>query len=529
MMPDFKSDKYPLFILIAVVFLAFGNSLFHQFTYDDHKGIEGNRSIESLRNLDLLFSKKYFNIFGERSYRPVVTASYFFDHFLWGKRPFGYHLTNVLLHAFASLTFYFFLSYFFRERMARLFAALLFSLHPAVCEPVNSISFREDILAGLFVLMTLLLFLSKRPASPLHLCLGVFTGLFALFSKESALPLFIICLLFFVLYKKESGSYLKRALPFLILQFFILIFYVIIRFKIMVPDEEWNTRLLGGSASAAMAHSGFLFSKTWFTFIFPFHLNADYAFWNIKGALTPYSIGGALFICGYLILLMFFYKKRHNRIFIGLIWILLFFIPSSNLIPLTNPFAERYLYLALPGFAILGGFLYESILLNIKAQNERRKNILSLGIPTIFLMLLAFLSINRNLVWSTDKTLWESTLEREPDSVRALNGVGLVMIQKWRLEKAAELFQHALALDPLDYEVRNNLAVAHIRDGKPDLAKSELEKALRIKPDYAAAHYNLGRLYLSEGEEGLEKARRHLMRALELGYPVPDTFKEKIK
>jgi tetratricopeptide (TPR) repeat protein len=527
-MHNIKSDILPVILLIVIISLVFGNTLFHQFTYDDHKGIEDNRHIESLHDFPLLFSGKYFSIFGERSYRPVVTASYFFDHLLWGKHASGYHLTNVLLHILTVLFFYIFLRYFFEDRMARLFAALFFALHPAVCEPVNSISFREDLLAGLFVMISLVLILSSRGKSPLYLSLGIFTGLLALFSKESAMPLFFICLLFFVLKKGASGSDINRRISLLVSQFLVLMFYLIIRFRIMIPGEVWKSRLLGGGASAAAAHSGFLFLKAWQTLLFPFRLNVDYVFWNIRGIWTPYSIGGALFLCNYFPVLLYLYKKHHKRMFAGLCWILLFFIPSSNMIPLTNPFAERYLYLILPGFAILAGLLYETILFRIKDHNGRSNNFLSFIIPSFLLLLLAFLSINRNLVWSTDKTLWTSTLNREPNSVRALNGVGLDFIQKGEHENAADLFQRALVLDPLDYEVRNNLAVVYIKDGKPDIAKSELVKALQIKSDFAAAHYNLARIYFSEGEEGLENARQHLMRALQLGYPVPDTIIKQI-
>lgn len=524
----FKSDILPILLIVVIISLIFGNILFHQFTYDDHKGIENNRYIESLRNFPYLFSKKYFSAFGERSYRPVVTASYFFDHQLWGKRAFGYHLTNLLLHILTVVFFYIFLRYFFEDRNVRLFAALFFALHPVVCEPVNSLSFREDLLTGLFVMTTLVLILSSRDRSPLHLIAGVFTGLFALFSKESAIPLFFICLLLFSLrIGQKNGSKKILSVPALTLQFLILVIYILIRFGIMVPKDVWQTRLLGGDAAAASAHSGFLFFKVWQTLVWPFHLNADYVFRDIRGIITPYSIMGMLFLFLYFFLLFLIYKRGYKRLFAGLCWILLFFIPSSNLIPLTNPFAERYLYLILPGFSILTALGFEYIQKKMKGKYVKQQNILYI-FPILLLIFIAALSVNRNLVWSTDKTLWSATLEREPGSVRALNGVGLVFIQKGEFDKAEKLFHNALSIDPRDYELRNNLAVVYIHTQKPDRAKEELEKALRIKPDYAAAHYNLARLYFYEGEKGLEKARIHLKRALELGYPVPDSFKDHI-
>ena len=188
----------------------------------------------------------------------------------------------------------------------------------------------------------------------------------------------------------------------------------------------------------------------------------------------------------------------------ALLWILAFFLPVSNLIPLTNPFAERYLYLPLMGLAIIVGWLFESL-------KFRRWT-------WILILALAWLSNQRNLVWSNDDTLWAATLKTEPRSMRALNGLGLFHLSRQNLIQSRKIFQTALEYDPDDYEVRNNFAVALILSDMPLQAEAELKKAIILKPDYGKAHYNLARLYKGMGKA--DEAQRHLEAAIKSGYPA---------
>src|SRR6185295_4375782 len=36
-------------------------------------------------------------------YRPVQNISYMFDYWIWAGNPFGYHLTNVIVHSLSGL------------------------------------------------------------------------------------------------------------------------------------------------------------------------------------------------------------------------------------------------------------------------------------------------------------------------------------------------------------------------------------------------------------------------------------------
>ena len=70
------------------------NALDNPFVYDDFFTVTGNPSIASAA--DPRWTLVYM------PFRPVINFSYAADHRLWGYRPFGYHVTSVLLHAAVS-------------------------------------------------------------------------------------------------------------------------------------------------------------------------------------------------------------------------------------------------------------------------------------------------------------------------------------------------------------------------------------------------------------------------------------------
>ena len=45
-----------------------------------------------------------------------------------------------------------------------------------------------------------------------------------------------------------------------------------------------------------------------------------------------------------------------------------------------------------------------------------------------------------------------------------------------------------------------NLALQHKREGNTSAAIGECETALKLRPDYAAAHFTLGNLYRGQGD-----------------------------
>src|SRR3989338_5659146 len=154
-----------LILLISIA--IYSNTLKNGFVYDDEFTIVNNTLIKNFSNISKLFTKEYFTTSAEMSYRPVVTFTYFIDYSLYGIKPWGYHLTNLILHAMNGVILYIFLTLFIQPSQSSIFKllspplliSLLFITHPVLTEAVNAISFREVGLCFLFFISALILYI----------------------------------------------------------------------------------------------------------------------------------------------------------------------------------------------------------------------------------------------------------------------------------------------------------------------------------------------------------------------------------
>ncbi|MFI5398841.1 MAG: tetratricopeptide repeat protein [Candidatus Binatia bacterium] len=83
----------------------------------------------------------------------LVTLAVFF----WGSDPWGYHLTNVLLHVTAAVLFYVFLCPLVPSARAAALAAAIFAVHPLRMEAVSLAVQRKTVLAGVLWFLTLVI------------------------------------------------------------------------------------------------------------------------------------------------------------------------------------------------------------------------------------------------------------------------------------------------------------------------------------------------------------------------------------
>jgi len=145
-------------------------------------------------------------------YRPIASLSYAVEYWVWGLDPFGYHLTDLLLHAVAAALVVVLLveqwgrsgasgrpgSATPRARTVGLLAAALagglFATHPLTAEVVPVPARRHDVLATVFVLASLWTLArglnESRPGSKLrYLALSLGAYALGLGSKEVAVVL----------------------------------------------------------------------------------------------------------------------------------------------------------------------------------------------------------------------------------------------------------------------------------------------------------------------------------------------------
>lgn len=171
-------------------------------------------------------------------------------------------------------------------------------------------------------------------------------------------------------------------------------------------------------------------------------------------------------------------------------------MPVYNFAPLSNPFAERYLYLPVSGF-VMSTVYIALIAEKLKIGSvHRNRNVL---VFLFVLIVLSFSTIKRNTIWRDDYLLWSDTAAKMPNSIKAHNNLGAVYLSKGYYDEAIYKLKAVLRLNPNHADAHANLGVAYLSQGHIDEAISELKTVLKIKPGHTNAHTNLGIAYTRQG------------------------------
>jgi len=85
------------FLIALAIFLIYSPALRNDFVnWDDSEYVYENPNIRSLGSG---FFKWVFSAVVSSNWHPLTMLSYALDYFFWGLNPFGYHLTNIVLHS----------------------------------------------------------------------------------------------------------------------------------------------------------------------------------------------------------------------------------------------------------------------------------------------------------------------------------------------------------------------------------------------------------------------------------------------
>jgi len=160
-------------VLIALsAFLVFSPTLGHELVWDDIPIVLYAQKVVEEGGIGALVQAPFaIGVQGLDNptgyYRPVSLISMWISSSLDEPSPFPYHLTNVLLHVINSLLLFQLLNLVLPPGGGPLLGGLLFAVHPVHSESVAFVSGRTDLLATLFALLTVLLWIRYgQPESP---------------------------------------------------------------------------------------------------------------------------------------------------------------------------------------------------------------------------------------------------------------------------------------------------------------------------------------------------------------------------
>ena len=485
-----NADWFRCLAIGAIAILVHSPALQGQRIWDDQYLARDNPFIKSPVLIAESFRHYLFLDSLSAHYRPVQNISFILDYFLWNTDEFGFHLTNVVLHAGSGILLYFLLRQLFasflfsrfslrvrdhaRTRMpwisrGAFLVSMLWVVHPVHSAAVDYISGRADSLAFFFAAAGWLLFLKAQNLSQSILRFSLYgfaaaSGLIALLSREIAciwIVLFIahlLCVERGILFRRRVGAVVCCVLLFGI--------YTGLR---QLPGERptspsqagWTApvravlmvRALGDYARLMLVPANLHMERTVVDPI-SWRTNVD---WRKTINSEYLSILGLFLLGGFVYGGVKRGRGQSLRIFGGS-WFIVAYLPISNLVQLNATVAEHWLYLPVVGFLI---FLFGcAIELPVRCRH------LTTAIAIIAAGSLSLRSFVRSGDWANEETFYQRTLVAGGESPR----------------------------------VSVNLAQVYARRGDYAAAEKILRRVLQTNPDYPSARINLGNILLHEGK-----------------------------
>jgi protein O-mannosyl-transferase len=536
--PD-RLGRWAALILPALAFIAYHRSFRAPFVFDDIGDIVRNEALHTLWPPHWALVS-----------RPVARLSFALNHAIGGHSPFGYHVTNLAIHALAALVLFDLVRRSLRLPAVRdswsdreanwvaLISSAAWVVHPLHTSAVAYVVHRYESLAGLFFLVTLDGFvrgaLSPRPWR--RWSVAIVACILGCLTKEIVVTAPIIVLLLDrCLVAGSFRSAISRRwrvhlgmttcwIPFAI------------SFATQ-PRNQSQGFAVAGLTVANYARSQlsvllhYLHLAVW-----PWPLSIDYYDWPVArslGDVAPQAVVVAALAIAALAALV-----RRPAIGLAAASFFIILVPTSTVVPLLNELvAERRMYLPLAALLVLlsaalvrasrGRFTWApcigaipvAVWLGVTiARVDQMRSPIDLFEQTVrvrpnntrahYHLGLAYEEVGRK-----DDALHEFliSVKQEPSCVPCNNNAGALLGILGRFGEAEPFLARTVAVAPLDMRARANLELALLLQGKSAAAARAMRETLAVAPDSLPTLAALARLLATSPDEsvrnGAEAAR----------------------
>lgn len=432
--------------MVALAVLIHGQAIGHEFTWNDGTNILANEALTEVSNIPSFFVEAWgadaedatYRDRNSQYWRPVPMALWTLEAAVFGLSPAPFHAVNVLLHALTALLLLLFAWRLMPApgagRVGVLLGVIAWTVHPVHSEVVHVVSYGSDLLAGLFTIAGLAVWLGPEGRSarrgrvdrtlvvPLLFALGV--G-----SKEMAVTLPVLlgvldlCLLPVTV---RLGERVGRLAPVGL----VLLGYFALR-----------AALLGGGGQDFYAGAGpevVLFSMLDVISLYgrllivPWPLSPFYDWSALPPQATLFAVGplmGLLLVVSWCALGLWLWR-RERRLAFAVVLPLVVWIPVSHIVPIIIAAADRFLYVAAAGPLLLAALACAR-----STHAARWLTIMSLVVACH-----AGVTLVRGVDWRDDRTILEATVRDWPTSFNAWYGLAALHAREGRTQEAQAIW-----------------------------------------------------------------------------------------
>ncbi len=471
--------------------------------YDDQDYVTENVHVQNGLNLENIKWSCLHPV--SANWHPVTMLSHMLDCQLFALKPWGHHLTNVLLHCLNVVLVFALLQLLTGARWRSLLVAALFGWHPLHVESVAWVAERKDVLSTFFGLLALIFYaryaqlkIQNTKFWIQNYLLSLFFFSLGLMSKPMLVtwPFVMLLLDYWPLNRipnrQHSVSDLKLLLlekvPFFTLAAAASITTFVVQQQAGAVQMLESVPLTARFGNALISYWRYLGNIIWPTDLAVFYPHPGY--WPLAKVIAA----GACLVG--VSLLLFWKRRPYPYLLVGWLWFLGTLVPVIGLVQVgSQSKADRYAYIPSLGVLIL-------VVWGAYSLARGRRNLLILLALTSFTATILCFGATRHQLgyWQDSKTLFRHTLEVTKNNYVAQNHLGDALLQTGEVNEAFRHFQEALRLNP-DYDLaHNNLGCILFKNHLITEAIVQYREAIRLNPDFAEAHFNLGDALGKQGQ-----------------------------
>ncbi len=565
-----KTGECRRFVIVCVclmlgTLLLYSSAINHDFVnYDDGDYVTGNAHVQA--GLSWEGIKWAFTTGHASNWHPLTWISHELDCTLFGAKPLGPHLVNVLLHSINTLLLFLVMRRMTGKLWPSAFVAALFAWHPVHVESVAWISERKDVLSTFFWLLTMLSYARYVEESKVRLTPGPngfpspppvsFPTRDERFALRGPIRLervapsprsnvwYAFALVCFICGLMSKPMLVTLPFVLLLLDFWPLGRIYDLRLTIDESKREKHLHLsgvsfkrasiekvpflvlaIGSSAVTFLAQrkGGAVASVDNLTIIQRLS-NAVVSYLRYVGKmLCPTDLSvmyphpgnwpmwliavAAVFLLGLSALAIANLRAR-PYLAVGWFWYVGTLVPVIGLVQVgIQSMADRYLYVPSIGLSTIvawgvGDFVTARPKLQTVVAN----------MAGVTLLVCFFLTYEQIGYWANSETLFRHTVSATGNNYLAHNNLGFYLENQGKLDEAIEQYRKSIAIKPNYEEAQQNLGHALEIKGLHQEAFDHLIAALSIKPGLVEAHNNLGNVLDAMGrpEEAIHEYREAL-------------------
>jgi tetratricopeptide (TPR) repeat protein len=506
-------------ILVALAVLTLGiyaQVIGHQFiTFDDDSYIKENPMVN--RGVTLAGLAWAFTTFYKANWHPLTWIAHMIDSQLFGLNAGGHLLVNALIHVANTLLVFWFLLRATHARWPSALVAALFALHPLHVESVAWAAERKDTLSTLFGLLSLIAYVryAEAPSSSRYAWTAITLALGLLAKPMLVTWPFVMLLLDYWPLRRLSQSTSRKN--------FLVSIAPLLREKLPLFALVTASAVI---TSVAQSHGGAVrtftdfpialrlpnalvsYAKYLLLTFWPHDLAVCYPF--VPTGIPTWQIIGAAFLLIGITAFCLFQRKIRPYLIVGWLWFLGTLVPVIGLVQVGwQTMADRYFYIPSIGFFIALVFGLAGI-----AKTRHVAPSLSAAIAGGLLLVLATLTNAQIHLWNDSFTLFNHAVAVTPLNLPIEQSLGLAMGKSGRYDEAAAHFEKVLQIRPDFYDGLLNMGIMRFRQGRLLEAIEYCQAAIRSQPDAPKAHVQLAHALWKQNRD--EAALEEMRRALQL-------------